>query len=85
MSGYQQVNSQETFGGGGGGGSVIIRAELIKGEGMLSARGGDSDKLNRSGEGGGGVIYIEYYNPKVGQSSFTGTLTVAKGRRIQND
>ena len=33
---------------------------------MLSARGGDSDELNMSGEGGGGVIHIEYYNPKVG-------------------
>ncbi|CAD8212496.1 unnamed protein product [Paramecium pentaurelia] len=54
----QFIDLQNQYGGGGGG-AIQILAKHIEGNGVIEAKGGNSDQSNQVGEGGGGIVILQ--------------------------
>ncbi|CAK65210.1 unnamed protein product (macronuclear) [Paramecium tetraurelia] len=74
----QYIDLQNQFGGGGGG-AIQILAKVIDGNGVIQAKGGNSDASNKVGEGGGGIVTVQ------GELSNTSKLKIDVRSGIRQD
>ncbi|EGR31082.1 hypothetical protein IMG5_118070 [Ichthyophthirius multifiliis] len=84
----QKFQNENLEGSGGSGGYIFLKANFIKGKGIISTQGGDSDENGNNGEGSGGVIHMQsqsWDNQEIQQEYFVGEIIYQKGIRNFNN
>ncbi|CAD8207127.1 unnamed protein product [Paramecium pentaurelia] len=79
----QFINLQNQFGGGGGG-AIQILAKYIDGNGVIQAKGGNSDVSNQVGEGGGGIVLVQGELSKMAKLKIDVRSGIRKDQQAQN-